>query len=129
MPTPPRKGESKKDWLSRCASSPASQQEFPDIKQRMAYCYSVWERKKSTAAYVITANDDEILYTKATVTLPTALVEKLKGMPQSGPGYHMVKARGKSGKTYHGRANNCEEFETDEEEVEDDEIEDVEMDD
>lgn len=105
--------------------------EFSDQAQRYAVCVRQYESKRAKAAYIIKASDDEILYTKSTVYLPAALVEKLKSLPESGPGYHKVRAKYKSGKTYAGMVHNCAEFETDDDEIEeeDDEMMDVEMDD
>ncbi len=135
MPLPkPRGGKSpekKSAFISRCAGDDVANKEFPDTKQRLAYCYSAWERKKETAAYIIQAGNDEILYTKSSVLLPEALIEKAKTLPESGPGYLNVRARYKSGKTYAGKVKNCKEFETDDDEIEDEEseMEDIEMND
>ena len=64
LPTPHmgKKPESKQTFVSRCAGDPISLKEFPDQKQRLGYCYSAWERKKETAAYVITTAHDEFIY-------------------------------------------------------------------
>lgn len=49
MPTPPRKGESREAFLSRCHSSTAG--EFKDPKQRHAVCINYWRDhlKKTTS--------------------------------------------------------------------------------
>lgn len=56
--------ESKQTFISRCAGDKVARDEFPDQKQRLAYCYSAWERKKETAAYVIATAHDEFIYDK-----------------------------------------------------------------
>ncbi len=105
--------------------------EFPDQKQRAAVCYQRFGEKAAKAAYIIKVGDDEMLFTKSTVMLSEALREKMKGMPESGPGYHNVRVKYKSGKSYAGKVHNCEEFETDDDEIEDedDEMDDIEMED
>ena len=51
---PPRKGEQQKDYVSRCMSSEEAKKDFPDTKQRVAFCNSKWENKgKSSAAIFI----------------------------------------------------------------------------
>ena len=46
MPLPtPNKGEKKSDFISRCVTSKVMQTEYPDKKQRLAVCYSQWNRK------------------------------------------------------------------------------------
>ena len=44
MPSP-RKGEQQKDYVSRCMSSEEAKKDFPDTKQRVAFCNSKWENK------------------------------------------------------------------------------------
>ena len=44
MPSP-RKGETKKDFVSRCMSSDKSKKSFPNSDQRVAFCYSQFESK------------------------------------------------------------------------------------
>jgi len=41
----PRKGEKEDDYISRCVGNKDMNDEFPDQKQRLAVCYSKWERK------------------------------------------------------------------------------------
>ena len=46
MPLPtPKKSEKKSDFIGRCVSSKVMQTEYPDKKQRLAVCYSQWNRK------------------------------------------------------------------------------------
>lgn len=58
MPSP-RKGETKKDFVSRCMSSDKSIKSFPNSLQRVAFCYSQFESKgehifnKAESAYDI----------------------------------------------------------------------------
>lgn len=44
----PRKGESKSDYISRFLDSSEAKQDFPDLKQRTAVAYSMYERKNSS---------------------------------------------------------------------------------
>jgi hypothetical protein len=130
MPLPvKRPGQSKKAFMDSCLSNPTVNEDFPDTKQRYAVCTSRYESKRARAAFVIQANGDELLYTVSRITLPPALIEKLKGMPESSPGKHKVKLKYKSGNSYMGTVSDCEEFETDDDEIEDeeDEVDDVEM--
>ena len=53
MPSP-RKGETQKDYISRCMSSKEAQKSFPDQQQRVAFCHSQWKNKdKSSGAIFI----------------------------------------------------------------------------
>jgi hypothetical protein len=45
MPTP-RKNERKKEFVERCMSDSESRRDFPDRRQRFAFCNSQFERKK-----------------------------------------------------------------------------------
>ena len=46
IPLPkPKKNENKSDFISRCASDKAMNEEYPDAKQKLAVCYSLWERR------------------------------------------------------------------------------------
>jgi hypothetical protein len=48
MPLPtPNKGESKDDFISRCAGNETMNNEFPDQDQKLAVCYSQWRKKES----------------------------------------------------------------------------------
>lgn len=58
----PHKGQNKKAFIAECAGDTNTRKEFPDQKQRLAYCYSAWERKKETAAYIISTASDEFIY-------------------------------------------------------------------
>lgn len=56
MPLPsPNRGESQDDFIGRCMSSDAMQDEFPEQKQRAAVCHSQWKDKAS--AHLITNED------------------------------------------------------------------------
>jgi len=44
MPNP-KKGEKKEKFISRCAGSKKMNKEFEDDKQKLAVCYSKWDRK------------------------------------------------------------------------------------
>jgi len=44
MPSP-SKGEQKTDFVARCVSSDEAKKTFPDVKQRLAFCYSQWKNK------------------------------------------------------------------------------------
>lgn len=48
MPSP-KKGESEKDFVSRCTGDPESVKSFPDQKQRLAVCYSKYKDKATMA--------------------------------------------------------------------------------
>ena len=53
MPSPDR-DETKKNYISRCMSSEEAKRDFPDSKQRVAFCHSKWENKgKSSGAIFI----------------------------------------------------------------------------
>src|SRR5215831_10516490 len=45
MPTP-NSGESRQDFVSRCMGDAEARSSFPDQKQRAAFCYSQYDRKK-----------------------------------------------------------------------------------
>lgn len=64
IPTPRRdksgrKTEKKSEFISRCAGDSTMNKDYPDAKQRVAICYQKWEEKKTKAAYVISAADEE----------------------------------------------------------------------
>lgn len=47
MPLPkPHKGEKEKDFISRCMSDDVINEDYPDNDQRLAVCYSIWNRNK-----------------------------------------------------------------------------------
>jgi hypothetical protein len=45
MPVPPKKGESKEEFISRCISYYAKKEPDVNKKQRAAICYNMWENK------------------------------------------------------------------------------------
>ena len=45
MPSPPRKGEKEKDYISRCVSHLAKK-EGKNQDQAVAQCYSMWRAKR-----------------------------------------------------------------------------------
>lgn len=51
MPTP-NKGERKEKFISRCANSKKMNDEFPDQKQKLAVCYSKWDRKDESVTQI-----------------------------------------------------------------------------
>ncbi len=57
----PKKSESKKDFISRCAGDSNTNKEFPDQTQKLAYCYSAWKEKKSKASISYIIGDDEFI--------------------------------------------------------------------
>lgn len=47
MPLPvPRKNEMEGDFISRCLGDGIMKEEYPDVVQRTAVCYSQWRKKK-----------------------------------------------------------------------------------
>jgi len=47
MPIPkPRKGEKEDKFISRCMGSGVMKEEYKDVKQRLAVCYSVWRNRE-----------------------------------------------------------------------------------
>ena len=44
MPAPPREGESRKDFVARCASYMAENHPNRDRDEALAICYSMWEK-------------------------------------------------------------------------------------
>lgn len=45
MPEKPKKNESKNEFISRCVKDLSDNDEYKDQDQRLAVCYSMWERK------------------------------------------------------------------------------------
>lgn len=41
----PRKDESRENFISRCMSDDEAKKDFPDSKQRIAFCISKWDNK------------------------------------------------------------------------------------
>ena len=64
MPLPKHKpGEDRNKFVSRCMSDPNSKKDFPDTKQRIAYC--VKEVKEDTKSSLISDMQDELLIANA----------------------------------------------------------------
>lgn len=66
MPTPPRKGENRSDFINRCMGDESMKNEFPDQKQRVAVCMSKWSKaneeplndeEKSALAFLMEKKD------------------------------------------------------------------------
>lgn len=65
MPLPKHKsGEDRNKFVSRCMSDPMSKKEFPDTKQRVAYC--VKEAREGAKSSLIQDVHDELLTSQAT---------------------------------------------------------------
>ena len=65
MPLPKHKpGEDRNAFVSRCMSDPNSKKDFPDTKQRVAYC--VKEAREGGKASLIEEVQDELLIAHAT---------------------------------------------------------------
>jgi len=67
MPTPPKKGENRSAFISRCMSDDSMKKEFPDQKQRVAVCMSKWSKaneepltneEKAALAILMEKNND-----------------------------------------------------------------------
>jgi hypothetical protein len=52
----PNKGEDRSAFIARCVSSEESKKDFPDNKQRVAFCYSQWGK---TSKAEMEDDDDE----------------------------------------------------------------------
>ena len=61
MPSP-RKGEKEKDYISRCMSSEEAKRDFPDSKQRVAFCHSKWENNSKGAYEYEDPKTGELFY-------------------------------------------------------------------
>jgi hypothetical protein len=61
MPSP-RKGEREKDYISRCMSSEEAKRDFPDSKQRVAFCHSKWQNKSKGAYEYEDPKTGELFY-------------------------------------------------------------------
>jgi hypothetical protein len=62
MPLPdPQKNEKKSEFVSRCVGDLSDKKEFEDQKQRVAVCYSQWEKASKEANGSIKFDNDEIL--------------------------------------------------------------------
>lgn len=63
MPLPnPKKNEKKSEFVSRCVSDLSDKKEFQDQKERVAVCYSQWEKASQKAKGSIQFSNDEILF-------------------------------------------------------------------
>lgn len=62
MPLPkPKNKEKKSDFVSRCIGDTQTNKDFPEQKQRIAVCYSQWEKAKKEAEASVELNSDEFL--------------------------------------------------------------------
>jgi len=61
LPTPKNK-EKKSEYVSRCIGDKQTAKDFPDQKQRIAVCYSSWDKAKKDAQVVAGEGMDEFLY-------------------------------------------------------------------
>jgi hypothetical protein len=57
----PKNKEKKSEFVSRCIGDTQSNKDFPDQKQRIAVCYSQWDKAKKDASASVELNDDEFL--------------------------------------------------------------------
>jgi len=57
----PKNKEKKSEFVSRCIGDTQSGKDFPDQKQRIAVCYSQWDKAKKEASASIELNNDEFL--------------------------------------------------------------------
>jgi len=65
MPLPKHKpGEDRNKFVNRCMSNPGSKKDFPDTKQRIAYC--VKEAREDSKSSLINDVQDELLIANAT---------------------------------------------------------------
>ena len=58
MPSP-REGEREKEYISRCMSSEEAKRDFPDSKQRVAFCHSKWRNKGKSSGAVFVYEDSK----------------------------------------------------------------------
>ena len=62
MPLPkPINKEKKSEFVSRCISDNQAGKDFPDQEQRIAVCYSQWDKAKKEASASVELNNDEFL--------------------------------------------------------------------
>lgn len=62
MPLPnPKKSEKQGDFISRCAGNETMNKDFPNTKQRIAVCYSQWQKAKASAMASVGEGNDEVL--------------------------------------------------------------------
>jgi hypothetical protein len=57
----PKNKEKKSEFVSRCIGDNQTGKDFPDQKQRIAVCYSQWDKAKKEAAASVELNNDEFL--------------------------------------------------------------------
>jgi hypothetical protein len=57
----PKNKEKKTEFVSRCIGDTQTNKDFPDQKQRIAVCYSQWDKAKKDASASVELNDDEFL--------------------------------------------------------------------
>lgn len=63
MPLPkPNNKEKKSEFVSRCIGDNQTNKDFPDQKQRIAVCYSQWEKSKAEASVIAGEGENEFLY-------------------------------------------------------------------
>lgn len=122
----PQKGQSKRTYIAWFTSDAGIRSDYPNEGQRAEMAAKSWTAKKARASYVAVSPNDEVIYLTARFHLPQHLVDKVKGFPESGHGYHNVWAKMKSGKTKMATIHNCDEIEM-EDEDDIDEVEDLEM--
>jgi predicted metal-binding transcription factor (methanogenesis marker protein 9) len=58
----PKNKEKKTEFVSRCIGDTQTNKDFPDQKQRIAVCYSQWEKAKAEASVIAGEGDSEFLY-------------------------------------------------------------------
>lgn len=62
MPLPnPKKNEKQGDFISRCAGNDTMNKDFPNTKQRVAVCYSQWQKAKASAFASVGTGENEVL--------------------------------------------------------------------
>jgi hypothetical protein len=63
MPLPmPKKNEKQGDFISRCAGNETMNKDFKDTKQRVAVCYSQWQKAKASAFASFGEGVNEVLF-------------------------------------------------------------------
>lgn len=63
MPLPnPKKNEKQGDFISRCAGDETMNKDFPNTKQRVAVCYSQWQKAKASAMASVGEGKNEVLF-------------------------------------------------------------------
>jgi hypothetical protein len=58
----PKKNEKQGDFISRCAGNETMNKDFPNTKQRVAVCYSQWQKAKASAFASFGEGDNEVLF-------------------------------------------------------------------